>query len=234
MTFSPIDAERAAEHFAAIEAGVVEACRAARRSRADVTLLAVSKEQPLARIEALHALGLRDFGENKVQALAGRLLDLQAYADIRWHMIGALQTNKARDIARLRPALVHTVDREALVEALETRWIWPEPLDVCLQVNVDDEPQKAGCSPAALDALADRVARSPKLRLKGLMAIPAPQGGESLRHAFARLRELSLTVADRIGGPAELSMGMSDDYPLAILEGATIIRIGTALFGPRT
>jgi pyridoxal phosphate enzyme (YggS family) len=183
---------------------------------------------------------VRDLGENRVQALSARV-ETFGGPPLAWHLIGPVQTNKVRDLARLGGALamVHTVDRVALVEAFEARWDRQSPLDVCLQVNVDREATKAGCDPDALDALADRVAASPVLRLRGLMAIPAPGDATSLRRAFATLRQLSERVADRVATPpaglprVELSMGMSDDFPLAIAEGATLVRVGSALFGPR-
>jgi len=199
-----------------------------------VKLLAVSKEQPLASINDLVAAGLRVFAENKVQALAERIATVDRASELRWHMIGPLQSNKAKDIARLRPALVHTIDRVSLINALAARWDAPTPLSVCIQVNMDGETQKAGCRPSELEALVDHVMGTDKLLLKGLMAIPAPDGDASLRRAFGGLRELGGTIADRVEGPVELSMGMSDDFALAIAEGATMIRVGSALFGPRS
>jgi pyridoxal phosphate enzyme (YggS family) len=235
MTSSPTEDPAAgfAVRLAAIEEAIAAACAASGRPRAAVRLLAVSKEQPDAAVRALHALGQRDFGENRIQALRQRVEAFAAEPPLSWHLIGPVQTNKAKDIAQLRPALVHTVDRPALVDALAARWQHDTPLDVCVQVNMDAEPQKAGCEPAALGALVDHISATPALRLRGLMAIPAPAGDASLRRAFAGLRVLGERIADRIAGPVELSMGMSDDFPLAIAEGATIIRVGTGLFGPR-
>jgi pyridoxal phosphate enzyme (YggS family) len=230
----------AAARLAAIEGGIADACARAGRARGEVRLVAVSKEQTEAAVAELQALGVREFGENRVQALAGRVATFGG-APLVWHLIGPVQTNKVRDLARLEGALamVHTIDREALVEAFDARWPASRPLEVCLQVNVDREATKAGCDPDALDVLADRVAASPVLRLRGLMAIPAPGDPTSLRRAFATLRHLSERVRDRVAAPSagrpliELSMGMSDDFPLAIAEGATLVRVGSALFGPR-
>jgi pyridoxal phosphate enzyme (YggS family) len=237
MTSSPTegrpDDAAVAARLRAVEEAIADACRAARRPRASVRLLAVSKEQPDAAVNALVALGQRDFGENRIQALSRRVEGFGDAPDLRWHVIGPVQTNKAKEIARLRPALLHTVDRPALVTALAARWTDTAPLDICVQVNMDDEPQKAGCQPGELDGLVDLIAMTPALRLRGLMAIPAPAGEASLRRAFAGLRVLGEQISDRIAGPVELSMGMSDDFPLAIAEGATIVRVGTALFGPR-
>ncbi len=240
MTSSPTDAGGAAGRLAAIEAGILEACRVSGRARDSVRLIAVSKEQPDAAVAELLALGVRHFGENRVQPLAARVSTFGG-PPVAWHLIGPVQTNKVRDLARLGGALamVHTVDRPALVEAFDARWPAGQPLPVCLQVNVDREATKAGCDPEGLDALADRVVASPVLRLRGLMAIPAPGDLTSLRRAFAGLRQLSETIADRVAPPGpgearvELSMGLSDDFPLAIAEGATLIRVGSALFGPR-
>jgi pyridoxal phosphate enzyme (YggS family) len=236
MTSSPTDPEARLAH---VEAALAEACARAGRSRASVRLVAVSKEQPDGAVAALAALGVHTFGENRVQPLMQRVA---TFPGQRWHLIGPVQTNKVRDLARLAGslAMVHTVDRVALVEAFEARWPAEHPLEVCLQVNIDREATKAGCTPEDLDALADRVAASPRLRLRGLMAIPAPGDPQSLQRAFANLRALSEGLADRVAPPRdashpplELSMGMSDDFPLAIAEGATLVRIGSALFGAR-
>lgn len=221
-----------------IEARIAAACRAAGRARADVTLVAVSKEQPEDAIRAFHALGLRDFGENKVQALVARAAHLADLDGLRWHAIGPVQTNKAKDIARLRPALLHTIDRADLVHALARRL--PEgapPLPCLVQVDVDREPQKAGVLPEQLDGLIDLVAATPALACHGLMAIPRPLdevGAAALARSFEAMRALLERVSDRLApGPRVLSMGMSDDFELAIAHGATLVRVGTALFGPR-
>ena len=229
------------EQLAAIEERLDAACAAAGRARAAVTLVAVSKEHPDAAVRAFHALGVRDFGENKVQAWRARLESCADLEGLRWHVIGPLQTNKAKDIARGRPALVHTIDRSALADALAARADAAHPIPCLIQVNVDAEPQKAGVAPPDLDALVDHLAALPGLTLRGLMTIPRPleDAGESAtRAAFARLRTLSERIADRIGDPITggspiLSMGMSDDFALAIAEGATLVRVGTALFGAR-
>lgn len=221
-----------------IDERIAAACRAAGRARADVTLVAVSKEQPEASIRAFHAMGLRDFGENKVQALAARALALADLDGLRWHAIGPVQTNKAKDIVRLQPALLHTVDRPELVHALARRL--PEgaaPLPCLVQVDVDHEPQKAGVLPEALDGLIDLIAATTALACHGLMAIPRPLeevGEAALARSFEAMRALLSRVEDRLApGPRVLSMGMSDDFELAIAHGATLVRIGTALFGPR-
>ncbi len=230
-----------AERLAALEERIAAACHAAGRAREGVTLVAVSKEHPDAAVRAFYALGVRDFGENKVQAWKARLATCADLEGVRWHVIGPLQTNKAKDVARGRPALVHTIDRTELADALNLRADAAAPIACLVQVNVDAEPQKAGVAPSDLDALVDHLAGLAGVALRGLMTIPRPleEAGESAtRAAFAALRMLSERVADRIGdpitgGPPILSMGMSDDFSLAIAEGATHVRVGTALFGAR-
>lgn len=232
MTSSPTDV---AQRLAALRARVAEACRRAGRAPSEVTLLAVSKRQPIVALRAAAAAGQRDFGENLVQAWRQRLVELPDL-DLRWHLVGALQTNKARHVAAHRPALIHAIDRESLVAALDQHLASSPPLDVLdvlIQVNVDEEPQKAGCLPRDLLRLADRVAASPRLRLRGLMCIPRPLPAGPPRAAFARTRGLLEHVADHLAAPAILSMGMTDDFEAAIAEGSTLIRLGTAVFGAR-
>ena len=221
-----------AERFERVTATIAEACARAGREPSAVTLLAVSKEQPDEGVRALHALGVCDFGENKVQALAGRV-ERVVLGDVRWHLIGPLQTNKVKDVARLRPALLHSVDRVELAAALAKRLT--APLACLVQVNVDREPQKAGALPEELGRVLDAIAEVPLLSCHGLMAIPRPldEAGEAAtRAAFDAMRRLLDEVRPRLAG-AVLSLGMSDDYALAIEHGATLVRIGSALFGPR-
>ena len=233
MTSSRTDGDLASR-LDQVREGVVEAARAAGRDPRGVTLVAVSKRQPDSAVLAAYRAGQRDFGENLVQAWRGRLDALGAVTpEARWHLIGALQSNKAKLVAAGRPALLHTVDRASLVDALERRLGATPPLAVLLEVNVDGEPQKAGVLPDELDALADRVARSAALSLRGLMCIPKPQPVGAPRAAFARTRELLRDIADRISGEPVLSMGMSADYADAIAEGSTLVRVGTAVFGAR-
>ncbi len=239
---SAVDPSQIAARLARVRSQIDAACRAAGRAPETVELVAVSKRHPDAAVHAAAAAGQRVFGENLVQAWRARLGD-PGLAALRWHLIGPIQTNKARYLAASRPALVHTLDRPALLEALDRRLQRQrereperEPLDVLLQVNIDAEPQKAGCAPEDVDALADLVASTSTLRLRGLMCIPRPVPGGAPRAAFARLRALGEAVRDRVdlaAGPLVLSMGMSSDYEAAIAEGATLVRVGTAIFGPR-
>ncbi len=201
--------------------------------RPEVRLLAVSKTKPAEAVAALAAQGQRAFGENYVQEAADKIAAL-APLGLEWHLIGHLQSNKADTAARLFD-WVQTVDRPKLVDALARhRPAELPPLNVLVQVNIDDEGSKSGCAPKDIDALADAVAVQPRLRLRGLMAIPAPFPDEAPRRAaFRRMRALFDALATRHPGIDTLSMGMSGDFELAIAEGATMVRVGTALFGAR-
>lgn len=201
--------------------------------RPEVRLLAVSKTKPAEAVAALAAQGQRAFGENYVQEAADKIAAL-APLGLEWHLIGHLQSNKADTAARLFD-WVQTVDRPKLVDALARhRPAELPPLNVLVQVNIDDEGSKSGCAPEDIDALADAVAVQPRLRLRGLMAISAPFPDEAPRRAaFRRMRALFDALATRHPGIDTLSMGMSGDFELAIAEGATMVRVGTALFGAR-
>jgi PLP dependent protein len=209
--------------------GISEHSPASRPAR----LLAVSKLQPAAAIAALAAQGQQAFGENYVQEAAAKVATL-APLGLEWHLIGHLQSNKA-DIAARIFDWVQTVDRLKLVGALARhRPASLAPLNVLIQVNIDDEDSKHGCRPEEVDTLAAAVAQEPSLCLRGLMAIPAPHPEQARRRAaFARMRILFDALASQYPQVDTLSMGMSDDFPLAIAEGATMVRVGTALFGQR-
>jgi len=198
-----------------------------------VRLLAVSKLQPAATIEQLAAAGMRAFGENYVQEGVGKIAQFTGRG-LEWHLVGPLQSNKCREVARDFDWL-QSLDRLKLVEPLaRLRPPGRGPLDVLVQVNIDDEGSKSGCTPDAARALADAVAARPSLRLRGLMAIPAPHEDHARRRAsFARMRLLHEALRGDHPGADTLSMGMSDDFELAIAEGATMVRVGTALFGAR-
>ena len=206
----------------------------ANRDPAGVRLLAVSKKQPLAKIREAAAAGQRDFGENFVQEGVEKVEAL-AELGLTWHFIGHLQSNKTRLVAE-NFDWVHTIDKLKTARRLsEQRPAHLPPLNICLQVNVDDEDSKAGSAANDLPDLAAGCAEVPNLRLRGLMCLPAIRDGlEAQRIPFATLRELAEKL--RRGGidTDTLSMGMTADYPAAIYEGATIVRIGTALFGART
>jgi pyridoxal phosphate enzyme (YggS family) len=228
------DATAAAARRSALLQRVENAARAAGRPVPE--LLAVSKTQPATAVAALAATGQQAFGENYVQEARAKQSALAGTTrGLRWHLIGHLQSNKAAAAARAFD-WVESVDRVSLVRALaQHRPADLPPLNVLVQVNVDDEPGKSGCRPGDLPALAAAIAAQPHLALRGLMAIPAPHADAAAhRPAFARMRALFEALRTAHPGVDTLSLGMSDDFEAAIAEGSTRIRIGTALFGPRT
>ena len=196
-------------------------------------LLAVSKTQSATAVAALAAAGQHAFGENYVQEAQAKVREL-ATSGLEWHLIGHLQSNKA-DLAATVFDWVQTVDRAKLIPALaKHRPAERAPLNVLIQVNIDDEASKHGCAPDEVPALAAAIVAEPRLRLRGLMAIPAPHPDLELRRvAYRRMAELFNHLAMQHPDADTLSMGMSDDFALAIAEGATMVRVGTALFGRR-
>ncbi|WP_182532201.1 YggS family pyridoxal phosphate-dependent enzyme [Dokdonella fugitiva] len=198
-----------------------------------VALVAVSKTQPAAAVRALAACGQRAFGENYVQEAVAKQADL-ADLPLEWHLIGPLQSNKCREAAEHFDWL-QSLDRLKLVAPLARhRPPARAPLNVLVQVNVDDEASKSGCRPEEIGTLAAAVAAEPRLRLRGLMAIPAPAPErERRRAAFARMLALFDALRAEHAEIDTLSMGMSDDFELAIAAGATMVRVGTLLFGAR-
>ena len=224
--FSParLEAVRARIAAAAVRAG---------REPGSVRLVAVSKQQPVEAIAAAAAAGQAEFGENYVQEGVAKIAALRG-RPLTWHFIGRLQANKTREVAE-HFQWVHTVDRERIASRLDAqRPHFAGPLEVLLQVRLGDEPGKGGAEPEDLPALAEAVVRLPRLRLRGLMCIPPPAADEAGQRApFRRLRELLEDLNRRGHSLDVLSMGMSDDLEAAVLEGATLVRIGTAVFGPR-
>ena len=219
-----------AENIAKVGARIRAAAQASGRDLDGIGLLAVSKTKPAAAVREAFAAGIRDFGENYLQEALEKQAELSDLPLI-WHFIGPIQSNKTKPIAE-HFAWVHSVDRLKIAQRLsEQRPSSLPPLNICLQVNVSAEDSKSGCAPAELAALALAVSQLPNLRLRGLMAIPEPTDDVAAqRTAFARLRELR----DGLPLPLDtLSMGMSHDLDAAIAEGATWVRIGTALFGAR-
>ena len=194
------------------------------------TLIAVSKTQPVEVIRELYGFGHRDFGENYVQELIAKASALPA--DIRWHFIGHLQTNKVKTLLP-HVCMVHSVDSERLAKKLdeEVRRLGRNRLPVCLEVNLDASPTKSGCTPQETPTLAQAVSQLAGLDLRGLMVIPEPERPDGATLAFQTLRELELTTRPFTHGV--LSMGMSQDYRAALLQGATHVRVGTSIFGPR-
>ena len=219
-----------AENIAKVGERIRAAAQASGRDLDHIGLLAVSKTKPAAAVREAYAAGIRDFGENYLQEALEKQAELSELPLI-WHFIGPIQSNKTKPIAE-HFAWVHSVDRLKIAQRLsEQRPSHLPPLNICLQVNVSAEDSKSGCAPAELAALAQAVSQLPNLRLRGLMAIPEPTDDVAAqRAAFARLRELR----DGLPLPLDtLSMGMSHDLDAAIAEGATWVRIGTALFGAR-
>ena len=215
-----------------IRARIHGACTAAGRDPETVTLVAVSKTRRADEIAALADQGQRHFGENYLQEALDKMPAL-ADRGLIWHFIGPLQSNKTREVAE-HFHWVHSVDRAKVARRLNDQR--PEalpPLEVCLQVNLDDEDSKSGLPLAEVPALAARFEEWPRLRLRGLMAIPRADAEDHNRAAFRRLAMTLSQLRNTMPALDTLSMGMSADYPVAIEEGATLIRLGTALFGPR-
>ena len=203
------------------------------RAPGSVRLVVASKTADAALIADAADAGQRDFGESYLQE-AKRKIEALRSRSLCWHFIGAIQSNKTRDIAALFD-WAHGVDRLSVARRLNDRRREDQgALNVCLQVNLDREPGKAGAAPEEAVALAEQIAALPRLALRGLMAIPAPTGEVAAqRRAFARLRALFDAAARRCDGLDTLSMGMSGDFEAAIAEGATLVRIGAAILGPR-
>jgi PLP dependent protein len=214
-----------AENVQGVKARIARAARAVGRAPESVTLLAVSKTHGVDRVREAFAAGLSAFGENYVQEA---LAKIDAVAHAEWHLIGALQSNKTR-LAAERFAWVQTIDRIKIAQRLsEQRPAHLPPLNVLIQVNVSRESTKSGVDVKEVTALAAALAALPRLRLRGLMAIPAPGAVSDL----ARTKSLYDELEPRFGFDT-LSMGMTDDMDEAIAAGATMVRIGTAIFGPR-
>ncbi|MBH3409766.1 YggS family pyridoxal phosphate-dependent enzyme [Pseudomonas putida] len=219
-----------ADNLSALAARIHNAAQAAGRDPASVRLLAVSKTKPASAIREIYAAGVRDVGENYLQEALAKQQELGDLPLI-WHFIGPIQSNKTKAIAE-HFDWVHSVDRLKIAQRLsEQRPAGLPPLNICLQVNVSGEDSKSGCAPADLPALAKDVAALPNLCLRGLMAIPEPTEDRAAQEAaFASLKQLQASLGL---GLDTLSMGMSPDLEAAIAQGATWVRIGTALFGAR-
>lgn len=217
----------------AVRAAMAAAADSAGRTAGEIELLAVSKTFPAAALREAYLAGQRCFAESYLQEALGKIADLQDLA-VEWHFIGPIQSNKTRAIAE-NFAWVHSVDRLKIAQRLsEQRPATMPPLQICLQVNISHEASKGGVEPDELPSLACAFAKLPNLQLRGLMAIPAPSDDEAVQRAvFAQLRQLRDQL-NREGLQLDtLSMGMSHDFAAAIAEGATMVRIGTAIFGKR-
>ncbi len=225
------------ERYEALAARIDAACDAAGRARGCVRLLAVSKTFAASRVLGLAALGQRAFGENYLQEAVAKISECEherLVPPLEWHFIGPIQSNKTRPIAE-RFDWVQSVDREKIARRLsEQRPEAAPPLNLCLQVNVSEEPTKSGCAPSEALGLARAIVALPRLRLRGLMAIPQPT--DDPRHQRAQCAAVRAIYDELVAAGLELdtlSMGMSDDLEAAIAEGATMVRVGTALFGAR-
>lgn len=217
----------------AVQESIARAAAKAGRDAAQVRLLAVSKTLDAAAVRDLASCGQHEFGENYVQEALEKQATLRDLPLV-WHFIGPIQSNKTRAIAE-NFSWVHSIDRLKIAERLSVqRPVGLPPLQVCIEVNVSGEASKSGVAPAELPALADAVSKLPRLRLRGLMAIPAPTPDVAAQRAAFRQVRQAFDALIACGHPLDtLSMGMSADLEAAILEGATIVRIGTVLFGER-
>lgn len=217
-----------------VQQQIDEAAKSSGRATSDITLLAVSKTRSADELRLAYDCGQRHFGENYLQESLEKIAALSALDELCWHFIGPIQSNKTRPIAESFH-WVHSVDRLKIAHRLsEQRPEQLPPLNICLQVNISREESKAGCLPEETAALVDEIATLPRIRLRGLMAIPkATDDLEEQRDAFHRMQKLFRDLQQKHPTLDTLSMGMSGDMAMAIAEGATIVRIGTAIFGPR-
>ena len=218
-----------------VELNIQKACERAGRSRDEVTLIAVSKTKPISMLEEIYAEGIRHFGENKVQELCEKYDNMEK--DIKWHMIGHLQRNKVKAVID-KATLIHSVDSVRLAETIEQEAAKKDlVVDVLIEVNVAEEDSKFGLKVEEVMEMVETIAKFPHIRIKGLMTIaPFVADPEENRPVFAALRKLSVDIANKNIDNVSvgiLSMGMTNDYQVAIEEGATIVRVGTAIFGER-
>jgi len=217
-----------ASRLATVDERIAAAARAVGRDEAGITRIVVTKFHPASLVRELYALGVRDVGENRGQELIAKRGELADLGDLRWNFIGQLQSKKARAVRAAADA-VHSLDRDKLVTALEVPG--EDPLDVLVQINLTDDPARGGVAPDALEELAEQVARSETLRLRGVMAV-APLD-EPAAPAFERLAGYAERVRAISPDATWISAGMSHDYAEAIAHGATHLRIGSAITGPR-
>lgn len=224
-----------AENLKTVEERICKACERANRNREEVTLIAVSKTKPVSMLEEVYREGIRCFGENKVQELTDKYEQLPD--DVRWHMIGHLQRNKVKYIIG-KTELIHSVDSIRLAETIEQEAAKKDIIaDILIEVNVAEEESKFGLKVDEVIPLIEKIAEFPHIRIKGLMTIaPYVENPEENRNVFARLQKLSVDIAEKNIDNVSvgvLSMGMTNDYEIAIEEGATMVRVGTGIFGER-
>lgn len=224
-----------ASNLQEVERKIMEACDKAGRAREEITLIAVSKTKPVPMLQEIYDLGVRDFGENKVQELTDK--EPQLPADLRWHMIGHLQRNKVKQVID-KAVLIHSVDSVRLAKAIEAEAAKKDIIvQILLEVNVAEEDSKFGLKVDEVLPAIEEIATMPHVRIKGLMTIaPFVENPEENRTVFAQLHKLSVDIAEKNIDNVSvdiLSMGMTNDYQVAIEEGATMIRVGTGIFGER-
>lgn len=223
------------ENLETVESIIKASCEKAGRSRDEVALIAVSKTKPLPLLREAYEAGARDFGENKVQDLLDRIPEMPS--DVRWHMIGHLQRNKVKYIVG-KVAMIHSVDSLRLAEEISREAVKQGvEVDVLIEVNVAGEESKFGVAPEEAPLLAEEISKMPAIHVRGLMTIaPFTEDAEENREFFRKLKQLSVDIEskniDNVYMSA-LSMGMTGDYPVAIEEGATYVRVGTGIFGAR-
>ncbi len=221
------------ENYEKIREEIEKACAKVRRKPEEVKVLAATKTRNLEEIKEAYKAGIRLFGENRVQEAREKIPNLRELQGAQWHMIGHLQRNKVKYAVELFNA-IETVDRKSLVEEIEKRLKGKE-IEVLIEVKLSFEESKHGCRPEEVKELAEYILERPNLKLKGLMTVPPfYEDAELVRPFFIRLREIKEKLEEELKVKLpELSMGMSHDFKVAVEEGATIVRIGTALFGPR-
>lgn len=223
------------ENLQKVEQNIQDACKKANRAREEITLIAVSKTKPVAMLKEVYNLGIRHFGENKVQELSEKHPQLPQ--DVNWHLIGHLQTNKVKQVID-KATLIHSVDSIHLAEVIEKEAAKRDLItDILIEVNVAEEESKFGFKVQEVLSAVETIASFPHIRIKGLMTIaPFVENPEENRSIFARLQKLSVDIRSKNIDNVSvdiLSMGMTNDYMVAIEEGATMVRVGTGIFGAR-
>ena len=234
-----ITQEELKENLKNVEENILEACKKAGRNREDVKLISVSKTNPNEVLKLAYGLGVRVFGENKVQELTGKIDFFNEHYDVQpeWHLIGHLQTNKVKYIVG-KVKLIHSVDSEKLASVIDAESKKKGVVsDILVEINIGNEESKFGIDASQTLDLVEKIAKYPNLRVKGLMCIaPYTDDPEDNRKFFKKIKKLSVDIADKNidnVSMCELSMGMTGDYQVAIEEGATYVRVGTGIFGRR-
>ena len=224
------------DNLAEVESLISESCSRSERDRSEVTLIAVSKTKPVSMLMEAYDAGIRDFGENKVQELTEKYEQMPK--DIRWHMIGHLQRNKVKYIVD-KVAMIHSVDSLSLAEEISRQAVKKgvDNVDILIEVNIGDEESKFGLAPGELPDIVDQIVALPNITVKGLMCVaPFVNDPEENRHYFVQMKQLCVDINAKISDNSSvnvLSMGMTGDYRVAIEEGATMVRVGTGIFGER-